>query len=56
MKVIKEKIRQTKIGAKNPMARKIKRINIKTNETISVTTSTLKNVKINTKEHIILER
>lgn len=31
-------------------------INIKTNETISVTTSTLKNVKINTKEHIILER
>ena len=32
MKVIKEKIRQTKIGAKNPMARKIKRINIKTNE------------------------
>lgn len=32
MKVIKEKIRQTKIGAKNPMARKIKRINIITNE------------------------
>lgn len=32
------------------------KINIKTNETISVTTSTLKNVKINTKEHIILER
>ena len=32
MKVIKEKIRQTKIGAKNPMARKIKRINIETNE------------------------
>lgn len=32
------------------------KINIKTNETISVTTTTLKNVKINTKEHIILER
>lgn len=32
MKVIKEKIRQTKIGAKNPMARKIKRINIITNK------------------------
>lgn len=32
------------------------KINIKTNETINVTTSTLKNVKINTKEHIILER
>ena len=32
------------------------KINIKTNETISVMTSTLKNVKINTKEHIILER
>lgn len=32
------------------------KINIKTNETISATTSTLKNVKINTKEHIILER
>lgn len=32
------------------------KINIKTNETISVTTSTLKNVKINNKEHIILER
>lgn len=32
------------------------KINIKTNETISITTSTLKNVKINTKEHIILER
>lgn len=32
------------------------KINIKTNETISVTTSTLKNLKINTKEHIILER
>lgn len=32
MEVIKEKIRQTKIGSKNPMARKIKRINIETNE------------------------
>ena len=32
------------------------KINIKTNETISVTTNNLKNVKINTKEHIILER
>ena len=32
MEVIKEKIRQTKIGAKNPMARKIKRLNIETNE------------------------
>ena len=32
MEVIKDKIRQTKIGANNPMARKIKRINIKTNE------------------------
>lgn len=32
MSVIKDKIRQTKLGAKNPMARKIKRINIKTNE------------------------
>lgn len=32
MEVIKEKIRQTKIGAKNPMARKIKRTNIITNE------------------------
>lgn len=32
MEVIKEKIRQTKIGAKNPMARKVKRINIETNE------------------------
>ena len=31
MEVIKEKIRQTKIGVKNPMARKIKRINIETN-------------------------
>lgn len=33
MEVIKEKIRQTKLGSKNPMARKIKRINIITNET-----------------------
>ena len=32
MKSIKEKIRQTKIGKNNPMARKIKRTNILTNE------------------------
>lgn len=32
MENIKEKIRQTKIGFKNPMAHKIKRINIITNE------------------------
>ena len=32
MEVIKEKIRQTKIGSKNPMAKKIKRTNIQTNE------------------------
>lgn len=32
MNIIKEKIRQTKLGNKNPMARKIKRTNIKTNE------------------------
>lgn len=32
MEAIKEKIRQTKIGANNPMARKIKRINIITKE------------------------
>ena len=32
MNVIKEKIRQTKLGNKNPMARKIKRTNIETNE------------------------
>ena len=32
MEVIKEKIRQTKLGTKNPMARKIKRINIITNK------------------------
>lgn len=30
MEVIKEKIRQTKLGAKNPMAQKVKRINILT--------------------------
>lgn len=32
MEIIKDKIRQTKIGSKNPMAKKIKRININTNE------------------------
>lgn len=32
MNIIKDKIRQTKIGAKNPMARKVKRINVLTNE------------------------
>ncbi len=32
MNIIKNKIRKTKLGAKNPMARKVKRINIKTNE------------------------
>lgn len=32
MQIIKEKIRQTKLGDKNPMARKIKRTNIVTNE------------------------
>jgi len=32
MKVIKDKIRQTKLGGKNPMARKVKRINISTGE------------------------
>ena len=32
MSIIKDKIRQTKLGAKNPMARKVKRINIQTNE------------------------
>jgi len=32
MSIIKDKIRETKLGAKNPMARKVKRINIKTNE------------------------
>ena len=32
MEKIKEKIRQTKLGKKNPMARKVKRINILTGE------------------------
>lgn len=32
MESIKDKIRQTKLGDKNPMARKIKRTNIQTNE------------------------
>ena len=32
MNIIKDKIRQTKIGNKNPMARKIKKINIETGE------------------------
>ena len=32
MEEIKEKIRQTKVGAKNPMARRIRRINITTGE------------------------
>ena len=32
MKIIKEKIRQTKLGGQNPMARKVKRINIITGE------------------------
>ena len=32
MESIKEKIRQTKLGGKNPMARKIKRTNIQTNK------------------------
>ena len=32
MEVIKDKIRQTKLGAKNPMARRIRRINIITGE------------------------
>ena len=32
MSIIKEKIRETKLGAKNPMARKVKRINIITGE------------------------
>lgn len=32
MKAIEEKIRKTKLGDKNPMAKKIKRINIITNE------------------------
>ena len=33
MEVIKNKIRQTKLGAKNPMARRIRRIDITTGET-----------------------
>ena len=32
MNIIKEKIRQTKLGKNNPMARKIKRTNIQTGE------------------------
>ena len=32
MESIKEKLRKTKLGSKNPMARKIKRTNIQTNE------------------------
>ena len=32
MEVIKDKIRQTKLGAKNPMARRIRRTNIVTGE------------------------
>ena len=32
MEEIKEKIRQTKLGAKNPMARRIRRINVITGE------------------------
>ena len=32
MEVIKDKIRQTKLGGKNPMAKKVKRINIITGE------------------------
>ena len=32
MNVIKDKIRQSKLGSKNPMAKKIKRINTQTNE------------------------
>ena len=32
MEIIKEKIRQTKLGGKNPMAKKIKAINIETGE------------------------
>lgn len=32
MEIIKDKIRQTKLGEKNPMARKIKRTNVQTNE------------------------
>ena len=32
MEIIREKIKKSKLGSKNPMARKIKRINIKTKE------------------------
>lgn len=32
MAIIKDKIRQTKLGKLNPMARRIKRINVKTGE------------------------
>ena len=32
MEVIKDKIRKTKLGANNPMAHRVKRINIITNE------------------------
>ena len=32
MEEIKEKIRQTKLGAKNPMARRLRRINVITGE------------------------
>ena len=32
MEIIKEKLSQSKMGSKNPMARKVKRINIQTNE------------------------
>ena len=32
MKIIKNKIRQTKLGKDNPMARKVKRINVQTGE------------------------
>lgn len=32
MKAIKEKLRITKLGAKNPMARRVKRINVQTGE------------------------
>lgn len=32
MEIIKNKIRQTKLGKDNPMARKVKRINVQTGE------------------------
>ena len=32
MNIIKDKIRQTKLGSKNPMAKKVKRINVITKE------------------------